>query len=198
MKWTWVLSLLLFAGCGTANNAPAAATQPSNQNADLEKVLEDVNQQWLCAGPYQKSYKDCVQFRSKYWVDQFFEVVSTGDLLHKDEMVATQTAAIPSNPAPGTGPYPDAFRLRAVYGDFAMATDHTNFKTADKDGKLAFTSNSKVLRLFVKENGTWRPAAAGLGPSITCPLSASSGDPSPPRPTTPGQQPATILCGGRR
>src|SRR5712675_1687506 len=96
MKWTWVLSLLLFAGCGTANNAPAAATQPSNQNADLEKVLEDVNQQWLCAGPYQKSYKDCVEFRSKYWVDQFFEVVSTGDLLHKDEMVSTQTAAIQS------------------------------------------------------------------------------------------------------
>ena len=123
--------MLLLAGCGTANNAPAAVTQQSNANADLEKVLEDVNQQWLCSGPYQKPYKDWVEFRSKYWVDQFFEVVSTGDLLHKDEMVATQTAAIPSNPAPGTGPYPDAFRLRAVYGDFAMATDHTNFKTAE-------------------------------------------------------------------
>src|SRR5258708_25259958 len=185
MKWTWVLSLLLLVGCGSANNAPAAVTQPSNANADLEKVLEDVNEQWLWAGPYQKPYKDCVESRSKYWVDQFFEVVSTGDLLHKDEMVATQTAAIPSNPAPGTGPYPDAFRLRAVYGDFAMATDHTNFKTADKDGKLAFTSNSKVLRLFVKENGTWRPAAAGFVANIVSPV--------PPRPgkrsATPHKEP---------
>src|SRR5258708_4638239 len=174
MKWTWVLSLLLLVGCGSANNAPAAVTQPSNANADLEKVLEDVNQQWLCAGHYEKAYKDCVEFRRKYWVDQFFEVVSTGDVLQKDEMVATQTAAIPSNPAPGTGPYPDALRLRAVYGDFAMATDHTNFKTADKNGKLSFTSNSKVLRLFVKENGSWRPAAAGLVPIIL--------PPTPPRP----------------
>src|SRR5258706_12350678 len=107
-------------------------------------------------------------------------------------IVATQTAAIPSNPAPGTGPYPDAFRLRAVYGDFAMATDHTNFKTADKNGKLAFTSNSKVLRLFVKENGTWRPAAAGLVPIIVSPV--------PPRPgkhsATPHQSPDEQLGKG--
>jgi ketosteroid isomerase-like protein len=169
-------------------------TQQSNANADLEKVLEDVNQQWLCAGPYQKSYKDCVEFRSKYWVDQFFEVVSTGDLLHKDEMVATQTAAIPSNPAPGTGPYPDAFRLRAVYGDFAMATDHTNFKTADKNGKLAFTSNSKVLRLFVKENGTWRPAAAGLVPIILSPIPARPGKHSATPHKSPDEQLEKVLA----
>jgi ketosteroid isomerase-like protein len=169
MKWIWVLGLFLLASCGSANNAPPAATQNGEVNADLEKVLEDVNQQWLCSGPYQKPYKDCVEFRSKYWVDQFFEVVSTGDLLNKEEMVATQMAAIPSNPAPGTGPYPDAFKLRAVYGDFAMATDHTNFKTADKAGKITFKNNSKVLRLFVKQNGTWRPAAAGLVPIIPAP-----------------------------
>src|ERR1700737_580433 len=145
MKWTWVLGFFLLVGCGSANTAAPAASQQSNQDADLEKVLEDVNQQWLCSGPYQKPYKDCVESRSKYWVDQFFEIVSTGDLLNKEEMVATQTAAIPFNPPLGTGPYPDAFRLRAVYGNVAMATDHTNFKTSDKNGKLAFASNSKVL-----------------------------------------------------
>jgi ketosteroid isomerase-like protein len=143
-------------------------------------VLEDVNQQWLCAGPYRKPYKDCVEFRSKYWVDQFFEVIPSGELLNKEEMVATQTSRIPSNPDPRTGPYPDAFKLRAVYGDFAMATDHTNFKTADKSGKLSFTSNSKVLRLFVKENGSWRPAAAGLVPIIL-----------PPTPARPNKRSAT-------
>ena len=167
MKCAWMLSLFLFVSCGSANNVPPTATQQSNENADLERVLEDVNQQWLCSGPYQKPYKDCVEFRSKYWVDQFFEVIPSGELLNKEEMVSTQAARIPSNPDPRTAPYPDAFKLRAVYGNFAMATDHTNFKTADKSGKLAFTSNSKVLRLFVKENGTWRPAAAGLVPIIS-------------------------------
>lgn len=136
-----------------------------NQDPALEKVLWDVDQQWLCSGPYAKPYKDCVEFRSKYWADQFFEVISTGELLHKDEMVATQSSRIPSN-VPGTGPYPDAFRLRAVYGDFAIGTDHTNFKVADKTGRVVFANNAKVLRLFVKVNGVWRPAAAGLVPII--------------------------------
>ncbi len=181
VKCAWVLGFLMLASCGPANNLPPAAIQQSNENADLEKVLWDVNQQWLCSGAYVKPFKDCVAFRSKYWVDQFFEVIPSGELLNKEEMVATQTAAIPSNPAPGTGPYPDAFRLRAVYGDFAMATDHTNFKTADKkSGKLAFTSNAKVLRLFVKENGSWKPAAAGLVPII-----------SPTALVTPSKRPAT-------
>jgi ketosteroid isomerase-like protein len=167
MKWAWVLSLMLLAGCGQTVIAPPTASQPSaNENAELEKVLWDVDQQWLCSGPYGKSYKDCVQFRSKYWVDQFFEVIPSGELLNKEEMVATQAARIPSNPDPRTAPYPDAFKLRAVYGDFAMATDHTYFKSKDKSGNLVFATASKVLRLFVKQDGTWRPAAAGLVPII--------------------------------
>ena len=185
MKLTWVLSLFLLAGCGSSVNPPPAAAPQSNVNADLEKVLEDVNQQWLCSGAYMKPYKDCVEFRSKYWADDFFEVLSTGELLNKEEMVATQTASIPSNPPLGTGPYPDAFKLRAVYGDFAIATDHTNFRVADKTGKIAFKNNSKVLRLFVKLNGTWRPAAAGLVPIIPAP---GPGNPSK-HSTTPRKSP---------
>jgi ketosteroid isomerase-like protein len=191
VKYAMVVCLFLLTSCGAANNVPPAASQRTgNADAELEKVLWDVNQQWLCSGPYQKPYKDCVEFRSRYWVDQFFEVIPSGELLNKDEMVATQTAAIPFNPAPGTGPYPDAFKLRAVYGDFAMATDHTNFKTADKkNGKLAFTSNAKVLRLFVKENGTWRPAAAGLVPVIlpAGPMIPAKHSTAPPR-KSPNEQ----------
>ena len=170
IKYVWVLGLLVLASCRPANNVSPAVPQPaSNQDAELENVLWDVNQQWLCSGPYEKSYKDCVEFRSKYWVDQFFEVLPWGEVLNKEEMVTTQTSGIAANPAPGTGPHPDAFQLRAVYGDFAIASDHTNFRTADKSGNVAFTSNSKVLRLFVKENGTWRPAAAALVPIIPSP-----------------------------
>lgn len=167
MKWAGVLSLMLLAGCGQAGSTPPAGNQAASvDNGDLEKTLWDVDQQWLCSGPYVKSYKDCVLFRSKYWADQFFEVIPSGEILNKEEMVATQAERIPANPDPRTAPYPDAFRLRAVYGDFAMATDHTYFKSKDKNGNFVFTSNSKVLRLFVKDNGAWRPAAAGLVPII--------------------------------
>jgi len=151
----WVVAMLLA--------APAVAAAQEAKQADLEKTLWDVDQQWLCDGPYQKPYAECVKFRSQYWVDGFFEVQSGGTLRNKEEMVATQSAA---NPVSGVRPFPADFRLMAVYGDVALGTDHTDFKTARPDGSVPFTSDSHCLRVFVRLNGAWRPAAAGLVPVI--------------------------------
>jgi ketosteroid isomerase-like protein len=129
----------------------------------LEDTLWDVDQHWLCTGPYQKPYKDCVQSRSRYWVDGFFEIQSSGVIRNKTEMVAVQSAA---NPAAGVGPYPADFKLLALYGNIAVATDHTDFRTADASGKVTFTTDSHVVRVFVQQNGEWRPAAAALVPVI--------------------------------
>jgi ketosteroid isomerase-like protein len=142
---------------------PALAAAQEAKPANLEDTLWDVNQQWLCDGPYQKPYAECVKFRSQYWVDGFFEVQSGGTLRNKQEMVATQSAA---NPATGVRPYPADFKFVAQYGDVALGTDHTDFKTIRPDGSYAFTSDSHCLRVFVKQNGKWRPAAAALVPVI--------------------------------
>jgi ketosteroid isomerase-like protein len=142
---------------------PSMAVAQGANNASLEKTLWDVDQQWLCDGPYQKPYQDCVKFRSTYWVDGFFEVQSAGTLRNKTEMVATQSAA---NPATGVRPYPADFKLVAVYGNVAVATDHTDFKTMRPGGDYAFSADSHCLRVFVKQNGEWRPAAAALVPVI--------------------------------
>lgn len=144
---------------------PALAAAQEANSKSLEKTLWDVDQQWLCAGPYQKTYPECVKFRSQYWVDGFFEVQSGGTLRNKEEMVATQSAA---NPVTGVRPYPADFKLVAVYdnGNIAVATDHTDFKTVGADGSYAFTADSHCLRVFFKQNGVWRPAAAGLVPII--------------------------------
>ena len=96
MKLAWFLSLSLLAGCGQAKHSAPSQSLRRYQNSDLEKTLWDVDQQWLCSGPYTKSYKDCVQFRSQYWVDQLFEVIPSGEMLNKDEMVSTQSAHIPA------------------------------------------------------------------------------------------------------
>src|ERR1700736_1042266 len=65
----------------------------------LEKVLDDVNNQWLCAGKYYKAKRqDCVDFRANYWADQFFEVGQTGKTQTKAEMVESQTAAAAKSP----------------------------------------------------------------------------------------------------
>jgi ketosteroid isomerase-like protein len=158
---TRVRALVVVAALALA--LPSMAAAQGANNASLEKTLWDVDQQWLCDGPYQKPYQDCVKFRSTYWVDGFFEVQSAGTLRNKSEMVATQSAA---NPATGVRPYPADFKLVAVYGNVAVATDHTDFKTMRPGGDYAFTSDSHCLRVFVKQNGEWRPAAAALVPVI--------------------------------
>jgi hypothetical protein len=47
-----------------------------------------------------------------------------------------------------------------------MVTDHTRFKSVDANGKVAFTSEVTFLRLFVKEDGNWRPAAGAAVPIV--------------------------------
>jgi ketosteroid isomerase-like protein len=157
----WVVAIVLVVP-GVLGLPKVAAAQDA-KFGDLEKTLWDVDQQWLCDGPYQKPYAECVKFRSQYWVDGFFEVQSGGTLRNKEEMVATQSAA---NPVTGVRPFPADFKLMAVYGDVALGTDHTDFKTARPDGTIPFTSDSHCVRVFVRVNGTWRPAAAGLVPVI--------------------------------
>ena len=160
-----VVGLMAISSLAFAQGSPKPGTKEWN---DLEKVLWDADQQWLCSsgeGIYHKDIKDCVEFRSKYWADQFFELGGTGKTATKAEMVAQQTAGIPTH-VHGVGPYPEDFKLRAVYdnGNFAMATDHTRFKSVDADGKVNFTSEVTFIRLFVKENGKWRPAAGASVP----------------------------------
>jgi ketosteroid isomerase-like protein len=143
--------------------AKQAPKMGSKEWTDLENVLWDADQQWLCsagATPYHQDYKECIEFRNKYWCDQFFEISMEGQVQTKSEMIARQRAAHPSK---GVGPHPDDFKLMALYGDVALATDHTFLQRESTDGKVAGT-NVRVLRIFVKENGTWRPASGALVP----------------------------------
>jgi hypothetical protein len=162
MRYVLALALLLLPSLAV----PASAQQPMEGDknwTELEKTLWDADQQWLCAGPYEKPYKDCVEFRSKYWDDQFFEVYPSGVVTTKLEMVASQSAG---SGAPGTGPFPGNFKLRAVYGNFAVATDRTAFKAVDAGGPPYFIADSRWLRLFVLVNGKWRPAAGAGVPTV--------------------------------
>jgi hypothetical protein len=134
---------------------------------DLEKQLADINDQWVCAHKYHKDHaQDCVDFKNKIWPDTFFEISRQGEVTDKQEMVKRQTATATAHPvSPGdAGPNPQDFKLMAVYGNVALATDHTVFKAADASGKIAVTDEATVLRMFVKLEGKWRPAGAALVP----------------------------------
>ena len=68
-----------------------------------------------------------------------------------------------SNPKPGSGAFPDDFKLRAVYGNVALATDHTVIKSVDANGQLV-SREIRSLRMFVNEKGKWKVAGAALVP----------------------------------
>ena len=134
---------------------------------DLKKQLADINDQWVCAHQYHKDHaQDCVDFKNKIWPDTFFEISMQGEVTEKQEMVKRQTATATSHPAsPGdAGPNPQDFKLMAVYGNVALATDRTVFKVADDSGKISVRNEATVLRMFVRLNGKWVPAGAALVP----------------------------------
>jgi hypothetical protein len=126
----------------------------NKNNSDLEKALWEVEtQQWLNNKlPWEQAKR--VRFAS--WTDQFFEIYPNGDVHFKADMIASQSAA--PTPAPGTGAFPEDFKLRAVYGNFALATDTTTLKGGSLNGVY------RGLRMFVKENGKWRVAGAMFAP----------------------------------
>ena len=163
MKKMQMFALVVLMGVSSL----AMSQSKRDKNSDLEKVLWDADQEWLCAGPYLKPPKECVESRVNFWGDQFFEIAG-GNVQSKAQMVASQTAAAPNTVA-GTGldgVFPGEFKLRAVYGNFALATDRTAFKTLDASGLPAFSSSMRWLRLFVYENGRWRPAAGAGVPVV--------------------------------
>lgn len=145
--------------------ATQAPKMGSKEWTELEKTLWDVDQQWLCSGgatPYHQDYKECIEFRNQFWTNQFFEVSIKGEVQTKAEMITRQRAVHPSK---GVGPHPAEFKLMAVYGNFALATDHTFLRSEDVNGKVAGT-DTRVLRMFAKEDGKWRPAGAALVPIV--------------------------------
>ena len=159
----FVATLLAISSLAVGQEPAKKAPVGNQDRAALEKELWDADQQWLCssgAGPYHKDYKECIEFRNQYWTSQFFEISPEGQVQTKAQMIAAQRAL---HPSPGVGPYPDDFKLMAVYGNFALATDHTRLKRQSADGKIS-EIEVRVLRMFAKENGKWRPAGAALVP----------------------------------
>jgi len=123
------------------------------KHSGLEKQLWQVDQKWLEAARNQN-----VDFLKQLWTNQFFEVLPGGKTVTKSELLAMITKA---ERGPNTGAFPDDFKLRAVYGNFAIATDQTMLKGRIVSGRKA-AGEYRVARFFIKTNGKWRVAGAAL------------------------------------
>jgi len=139
----------------------SARAQDNNKksagNAALEKELYAVELKWMQAEHDKKmTGPDSI---GELWMDDFFDVLSSGRVVNKQEMMDMMGKA---DPKPGTGAFPVDFKIRAIYGNVVLATDHTTIKGLDANGNIVPVREMNVLRMFVKDKGKWRVAGAGL------------------------------------
>jgi len=161
MRFVRILAVCMIA----AVSLPALGqdkTQPIAVTPALEKELFAIELKWMKA-EFDKN-KDGVDGMGELWADDFFDVLPDGSVVNKQEMMDLMAKA---DRKPGTGAFPDHFKLRAVYGNVALATDHTILKGVDAKGNIVVVREMGVLRMFVKEKGKWRVAGAGLVPIVS-------------------------------
>lgn len=168
MKYVWALVLCALA-CLPLPVRAQEKSKPNTGNAALEKELFAVELKWMKAEFDKKMTGP--DSMGEMWTDDFFDILAGGRVVNKQEMMDLMGK---TDRQPGTGAFPDHFKLRAVYGNVALATDHTTIKGVDSSGKIVVVREMGVLRMFVKENGKWRVAGAGLVP-IVPPPGATSG-----------------------
>src|SRR5690349_630908 len=155
MKSVWVLVTCLLAGFFL----PAVAQEKAQKTSDtaaLEKELFAVELEWMKA-EHDKNRP----LMTEMWTDSFFDILPGGKVVNKQEMIDMMVKA---DSKPGTGAFPENFKIRAIYGNVVLATDHTIIKGLDASGKIVPVLEMNVLRMFVRENGKWRVAGAGLVP----------------------------------
>jgi ketosteroid isomerase-like protein len=158
MKFVWVLVLSMLAGFALPAGARAQDKRfESASPTALEKELYEVELKWMKAE--HDKIMDGPNSLNEMWMDDFFDVLSSGVVVDKHEMMDRMSKA---DPKPGTGAFPDTFKVRAIYGDVALATDHTTIKGLDANGNIVPVREMRVLRMFVKDKGKWRVAGAGL------------------------------------
>jgi len=158
MRFTWVLTFSLLAGITVPSGARAQDKKfESATPTALEKQLYDVELKWMKAE--HDKIMDGPNSMNELWTDSFFDVLSSGVVVDKHQMMDMMNKA---DAKPGTGAFPDTFKVRAIYGNVVLATDHTTIKGMDANGNLVTVREMRVLRMFVKDKGKWRVAGAGL------------------------------------
>ena len=160
MKYVWLLMLCVLSSFPLAVQAQEKS-KASTENAALEKKLCAIELKWMKAEFDKKM--DGPDSMGEMWTDDFFDILPGGRVVNKQEMMDLMAK---TDRQPGTGAFPDHFKLRAVYGNVALATDHTTIKGVDANGKIVVIREMGVLRMFVKEKGKWRVAGAGLVPIV--------------------------------
>ena len=158
MKLIWVMIASMLAALAAPGRMQAQDKRFESPNPTaLEKQLYEVELKWMKAE--HDKILDGPDSMGELWMPDFFDVLSSGMVVDKQQMMDMMSKA---NSKPGTGAFPDTFKIHAVYGNVALATDHTTIQGLDASGNIVPVREMRVLRIFVKDKGKWRVQGAGL------------------------------------
>lgn len=115
--------------------------------------LKELDRKWLHAA----SVRD-TKYMASLFVDDFVEVHPGGEIVNKQQ----QIDQIKSPDLVITDLHPDDIHVRCLSSDLALLTDTTIIAATDKGQSLSGTF--RVMRVFVKQNGTWKAAGASMTP----------------------------------
>src|ERR1700688_4596807 len=98
-------------------------SKPGAGDAALEKELYALELKWMKAEFDKKMAGP--DSMGELWTDDFFDILPGGKVVNKQEMMDLMAK---TDRQPGTGAFPDHFKLKAGDGNVALATDHTIIK----------------------------------------------------------------------
>jgi ketosteroid isomerase-like protein len=115
--------------------------------------LKELDRKWLHAA----SVRD-TKYMASLFVDDFVEVHAGGEIVNKQQ----QIDQIKSPNLVITDLHPDDIHVRCLSSDLALLTDTTTVAATNNGQSISGTF--RVMRIFVKQNGTWKAAGASMTP----------------------------------
>lgn len=120
------------------------------ENDDVAKAVTDLDHQWLAAA----TNRDTAALR-RIFADRFTEVHAGGEVVDKVKQIAQIKAANTKLDV-----HPEDIVVRYTSPNVAVVTDRTVIKGTRQGKDIA--GSYRVLRVFVKQQGRWQAAGAGL------------------------------------
>ncbi|SRR6266851_3892940 len=139
----WLLGLIALV---VVSLAQVGATE----NSDIAKAVTDLDHEWLAAATNRDT--NALQ---RIFADRFTEVHAGGEVVDKAKQISQIAAATTKLDV-----HSEEILVRYASPDVAIVTDKTVIK-GTREGK-DITGSYRVLRVFVKQQGRWRAAGAGL------------------------------------
>jgi ketosteroid isomerase-like protein len=150
MRRTYGLAAILLVVIASAAIALAQSPKKSGEE-DVATTIAIMDHIWLDAAHNRDTGTMAWLF-----ADNFVEIHPGGDIVNKqqqiDQIADPQRANLEL--------HPDDIQVRYASPDVAVLTDTTTIRGFS--GGVNYDGKQRVIRVFVKQNGRWRAAGAGI------------------------------------